>query len=168
MRNHLTLGLVAIVLMSVVGGCAPPPQKAEEAAAEEQVAVVHDVAADEAALEATTAEWEAAFNAAGGEAIAAIMTEDGMLSPPNAETVSGRQAIQEFWQGFIDIGITAALRLQEVSVSGDLAYKRGEYDLFDAEGEIIDTGKWLEIWTRSDGGWNMKHDMWNSNLPLPE
>jgi len=168
MRNHLTLGLVAIVLVSVVGGCAPPPQEAEEAAAEEQVAVVHDVAADETALEATSEVWISAFNAGDGAAIAAMMSADGMLLPPNAETVSGREAIQEFWQGFIDTGVTGALRVQEVWVSGDLAYKRGEYDLFDAEGEMFDTGKWLEVWSRAGDGWQLDRDIWNSNLPLPE
>jgi len=162
MVKKLFLIILAVSLVAV-GACAPKPEAVEEVVVEE--APQDDPSADEAALTAATAAWMAAFNADDAAAIAAMMAEDGMLLPPNAEPVSGREAIESFWQGFIETGADAALRLTQLIMDGDLAVKIGEYDLMDPEGEVFDTGKWMEVWTRVGDGWQMQRDIWNSNLP---
>jgi uncharacterized protein (TIGR02246 family) len=160
--KQISLIILAVSLV-VVGACAPKPEPVEEVVVEE--APQTDPAADEAVLTAATEAWMAAFNAGDAAAIAALMAEDGMLFPPNAEPVSGREAIESFWQGFIDTGANAGLRLTQVIMDGDLAVKIGEYDLMDPEGEVFDTGKWMEAWTRVGDSWQMQRDIWNSNLP---
>ncbi len=163
MVKQIFLIILAVSLVGI-GACAPKPEAVEEIVVEEVPQI--DPAADEATLRAATPAWMAAFNADDAAAIAATMTEDGMLLPPNAEPVSGREAIESFWRGFIDTGAEAALRLTQVTLDGDLGVKFGEYDLMDAEGEIFDTGKWMEVWTRVDGEWQLHRDIWNSNLPV--
>lgn len=166
MKNFFFVAMLAVVTIGAVA-CAPAEQPAEEPAAEPE-APQPDPAADEAALTAMTVAWEEAYNAGDGAAIAAIMTEDGMLLPPNSEPISGREAIGAFWQEFIDNTGGAALRQNQVIVDGDIAVKIGEYDVLGAEGEIVDTGKWMEVWTRTDDGWRSMRDIWNSNLPAAE
>lgn len=157
---------VAMLVLATVGvmACAPAEQPVEEPEAVPE-APQPDRAADEAELTAATVAWDAAYNAGDAAAIAAMMSDDGMLLPPNSEPVSGREAIEAFWQGFIDSSGGSALRLKQLIVDGDMAVKLGEYDVLDAEGEIVDTGKWMEVWTRTEDGWRMTRDIWNSNLP---
>ena len=52
--------------------------------------------------------------------VAALYTEQGQLLPPNADFMIGRQAIQAFWQGAMDMGIaTAKIEILEVEGHGD-------------------------------------------------
>ena len=46
-----------------------------------------------------------AYNRGDATAVAAHYTEGGRVLPPNAETVTGRQAIQAMWQGAMDMGV---------------------------------------------------------------
>ena len=162
MRGTAGVCLLAVVVGWMVG-CAPPP--AEE---EEVVVVEEDTQSAEEMLAETSDEWIAAFNAGDAVAIAEMMGEDGMLLPPNSEPVVGREAIAEFWQASIDTGITGSLDVTQIIAGEDLAVKIGEYDLFDGEGEMVDTGKWMEVWTRVGEEWELQRDIWNSNLPVAE
>lgn len=162
MRSTAGICLLAVVAGWMVG-CAPPP--AEE---EEVVVVEEDTQSAEEMLSETTDAWIAAFNAGDAVAIAEMMGEDGMLLPPNSEPVVGREAIAEFWQAVIDTGITGSLEMTQIIAGEDIAVKIGEYDLFDSEGEMVDTGKWMEVWTRVGEEWEFQRDIWNSNLPAAE
>ena len=164
--KRLALMFLCVVALVVAGACAPPP--AEEAEVMVEEAPMHDAVADEAELTAMSDAWIEAFNAGDGSAIAAMMTEDGVIMPPNSEAVVGREAIAAFWQAVIDTGVTAALDMTELAVDGDLGFKRGAYEFFNADGESVDTGKWLEIWTRVDHEWQLNRTIWNSDLPLAE
>ncbi len=75
---------------------------------------------DEERLKTTSQAWEDAFNARDATALAALYAPDGMLLPPNAEFVQGRESIEEFWAGFIE-SVTGELEIQEALVQGDLA-----------------------------------------------
>ena len=162
--NRLALIFLCAIVLVVAGACAPPPAEEAEVVVEE--APMHDAAADEAEIAAASDKWIEAFNAGDAVAIAAIMTEDGAIMPPNYEPVVGREAIAAFWQALLDTGITVNLDVTEVMVDGDLAFKRGVLELFGADGETVDIGKWLEIWVRVNHEWQLQRDIWNSDLPL--
>ena len=49
----------------------------------------------------------AAFSRGDAAACAACYTEQGQVLPPNSDVITGRQAIQTFWQGAMHTGITA-------------------------------------------------------------
>ncbi|MFQ5530587.1 MAG: DUF4440 domain-containing protein, partial [Gemmatimonadota bacterium] len=55
---------------------------------------------------------------------------------------------------------------QEVFVQGDLAYLLGTTNLLSVDGEVVDRGKYVEIWKRREGQWELYRDIWNGSLPL--
>ena len=126
------------------------------------------VAGEGDSLDGTTDAWIGAFNDGDAAAIAAMMTEDGMLLPPNSPPIEGREAIEGYWAAAIAGGLSGSLEEIESSVSGDLGYKVGTYELSGADGEVVDHGKWIEVWKKIDGEWLMHRDIYNSSVPLPE
>ena len=124
------------------------------------------------AIEDTDARFVEAYNRGDVASVAALYTDDAVLLPPNLETLRGRQAIQEFWNGARQMGVREVM-LQTVSVedSGHLAYEIGAYTLqIQPEGgeATTDKGKYMVIWKRqADGSWKLAVDIWNTNSPLP-
>lgn len=120
------------------------------------------------ALAAATQAWAEAFNNGDAAGVAAIMSADAQLMPPNGDFINGREAIQAFWQGFIDTGVKASLAETEVTVDGNMAYKVGTFRIIDPEGAEVDHGKFMELWRFMDGKWQFHRDIWNSSLPAPD
>lgn len=127
----------------------------------------HTTSAGYTALDAATRQWAEAFNRGDAATIAAMMSADAQLLPPNGDFVEGREAIQAFWQGFIDMGVKGTLEQLEIGVTGDMAYKTGKFQILDPEGNEVDHGKFLEVWRFMDGSWQFHRDIWNSSVPLP-
>lgn len=101
-------------------------------------------------------------------AMAALYTEDGQVLPPNSDAVSGRPAIQSFWQGAIQMGIKA-VRLETIEVEGhgSTANEVGKFTLQGEGGLVVDTGKYVVIWKQEAGQWKLHRDIWNSSRPAP-
>jgi len=111
----------------------------------------------------------ASFNQGDASGLAALYTENGQLLPPNGDFVTGRQAIQGFWQAVMDMGVKSAeLETVEVEGMGKTAYEVGEYKMFADGDQIIDTGKYVVIWKQVEGQWKLHRDIWNSSMPVPE
>ena len=90
------------------------------------------VAADDvrAAIEQTNAHIVEAFKAGDAAAIAGFYSEDAKMLPPDATEVAGREAIQQFWQSWLDDGLkNLTLEAIEVEADGDLAYEIGNFSL---------------------------------------
>ena len=101
-------------------------------------------------------------------AIRARYTDNPWLMAPNAETIKGKDAIQEAFQGFLDAGITGlALATNEVEAFGDTAVEMGEYGLSVGDA-VADQGKYIVVWKKQGGQWLIHRDIFNSNLPAPE
>jgi len=107
--------------------------------------------------------WQEAFDTGDAAQVANIYSRDGLLLPPNGEPVVGREAIRKFWADTIAGGIHIQTKLEELTEEGHLAYRRGSFDVTDGEGNIVDDGKYLEIWKKRDGHWWFEIDIWNSN-----
>ncbi len=140
--------LMTLVFVLLAAGCMQAPQT------------------DLEGLKAMRDVWQSAFDARDSAALAAIYAEDGALLPPNSESVIGRAAIEAFWGDFQASGIGAEINDTEVYAHGDDGYTVGAYTVTDADGAIIDEGKYVAIWRHVDGQWHMHRDIWNSNLPL--
>ena len=52
----------------------------------------------------------------------------------------------------------------EIKVVGNLGYKAGRYRTTAEDGSLIDRGKYIEIWSKIDGGWVIHRDIWNSSV----
>ena len=46
-----------------------------------------------------------AFGQKNAGALAKLYTKGGQLLPPGSEVIAGREAIQAFWQGALDLGL---------------------------------------------------------------
>jgi len=124
---------------------------------------VHD------AIAAVNKNFMAAFNRGDAAGVAALYTEDGQVLPPNSDFVTGRQAIQTFWQGLMDMGIKSAkLEIVEVEGCGNTAYEISKYTLQGEEGQVLDAGKYIVIWKQEDGKWKLHRDIFNTSTPAPE
>jgi uncharacterized protein (TIGR02246 family) len=101
-------------------------------------------------------------------ALAKLYTRGGQLLPPTSELVTGRDAIQAFWQGALDMGLAQA-RLETVEVEGhrDTAIEVGKYTLLAADGQVADAGKYIVIWKIEGRSWKLHRDIWNNSLPNP-
>ncbi|MGD8727334.1 MAG: SgcJ/EcaC family oxidoreductase [Gemmatimonadales bacterium] len=116
-----------------------------------------------AAVNKTFMECFAEGDAAG---IAALYTDDGQVAPPNADVLTGKDAVQGFWQMVIDLGLkNATLTTAELDVLGDTAIEQGFFQLGDGAGNVADRGKFLVVWKQQDGTWKLHRDIWNSSRP---
>jgi uncharacterized protein (TIGR02246 family) len=117
------------------------------------------IAAANQSLMATFARGDAA-------GVAAHYTANGQLLPPNSDAVGGRQAIQAFWQGAMDMGIKSVnLEIAEAEGHGETAHEVGRYTLQAEGGQVLDQGKYVVIWKREGGQWKLHRDIWNSSRP---
>ena len=107
----------------------------------------------------------AAYAAHDSAKLAALYAPNAAAFPPGAARADGREAIRKVWQSYMDAGVTnVTLRTVEVEARGDLAYESGEYAL-DAPGKDgklgHSTGKYVVVWKRGKGGWQLYRDIWN-------
>ena len=107
-----------------------------------------------------------AFKRGDAAGLAALYTESGQVLPPNAGFVTGRQAIQGFWQAIFDMGIKdAKLEIIEAEMHGDTVMEVSKFKLLDGKGKILDEGKYVVIWKQDTGQWKLHRDIFNSSLP---
>ncbi len=118
------------------------------------------------AIETSNQQFMETFRRGDAAGMAALYTEDGQALPPNGAIATGRQAIQQIWQGAFDAGLKDA-RLESVEVDdhGDTAIEIGRYTLFAGENQTADEGKYIVIWKRQGGTWRLHRDIWNSSRP---
>ena len=113
----------------------------------------------------------AAFNRGDAAGVAAYYTEGARFLPPNAETMTGRDAIQAAWQFNMDNGVKKAdLEIVELIPMGEkTACDVGKYKLW-IEPEpgvtVEDVGKYVVIWKHDGESWKLDIDIFNTSLPL--
>ncbi len=110
----------------------------------------------------------AAFSQKNAEALAKLYAKGGQLLPPGSEAVVGRESIQAFWQGVMDMGLVE-VKLDTVEVEGhrETAIEMGKYTLLAAGGQVADAGKYLVVWKLEGRSWKLHRDIWNSSQPSP-
>ena len=100
--------------------------------------------------------------------VVAQYTEDAQVLPPNADFASGKQEIQNLFQGFIDSGVKGMnLESIEIEGMGDTAFEIGKYTILGEGDQVLDNGKYIVIWKKVGEEWKLHRDIFNSNMPLP-
>jgi ketosteroid isomerase-like protein len=121
----------------------------------------------DAIIAGRNAAFAEAFASGDGTAVAAMYADAAVVMPDGAGPVQGREAIAQFWQGFIDSGAARAeLTTDETISAGSTAIsERGRFRVFDAAGASIGEGKYVVVWTLEDGEWMLRWDIWNADAP---
>jgi ketosteroid isomerase-like protein len=97
--------------------------------------------------------------------VGSLYTFNGQLFPPHSDMVSGRLAIERFWQSAFEAGITGATRTSlEVQGKGDTVYEMGQYTLMGEGDTVRDTGKYMVIWHYERGQWKRHRDIWTTGI----
>ena len=114
----------------------------------------------QAAIREVSRQWEAALVAGDpAGAVESVFTPDALRMPSGEPAVRGRQAIVEALGGSIPLA-EARFDLVDIEVEGGLAYASGTYRVLPPEGEAL-SGKFLEVWKRTDEGWRIHRVMWD-------
>ena len=116
-------------------------------------------------IRALTDNFEATFSIGDVTKIAGFYTENGMLLPSGFDFVRGKQDIKEFWQSAIDMGIKyIKIGIIEVEHHDDTTIEMSNYTLSGSDRQVIDAGKGIVIWKKTNNAWKMHRDIWNSSL----
>ena len=117
---------------------------------------------------------ETAFNASDAAALASLYSETAILMPPNEPVVSGRRAIQAwFEQALPRVGQVGIVPIQAI-VAGDHAFQVGTFTTSSKAGGMsstadvpgaIRTGKYVILLTSSGGHWTIQYDIWSLDQP---
>ncbi len=116
-------------------------------------------------IESANKAFTAAFKRGDGAAMANLYTREGQLLPANSDVVRGTEAIREFWQRVVGMGLKdASLETIEVEAHGDTAIEVGRYRLL-ADAGVADQGKYLVVWKNEGGTWKLHRDIWTTSQP---
>ena len=108
--------------------------------------------------------WTSAYNRHDRAALGAVYTNDARLMMHGAATVSGREAIEEFWAGdFEDSDPLTLLKVTNTVTGSDMLLIHGDYEVVSRnDGRELGGGRFAHLWTRSNRGeWRLDRDLWN-------
>jgi len=170
MKSKISIYFIVFFMAVFMISCQGNQEQAEQPEQMEQPEPTMDLAAVRQAIEANNLKFGEAIRMGDVALLAALYTEDASLMPPNSEIITGREAIQAFWSGGLQMGIKdAVLTTVDVLGMGDLVCEIGQYKLtIQPEGQdaMEDNGKYVVIWKKAeDGSWQLHIDIWNTSMP---
>ena len=102
-----------------------------------------------------------AYNAGDEKAVAGFYTEDGVLLPPHAAALVGREAIGNHYASAFAAGVNnLRIDIKEIRGHGPArAVEIGETAV-ELNGQTIQ-GRYLHVWTLAGGQWFLSRDMYH-------
>ena len=99
-------------------------------------------------------------------AIVNFFTQDARVLAPNADAVIGLPAITVLVSQCQKFGIKE-FREETTALYGNDEYliNEGTYVIRYGKDNIIEKGKYLNVWKKVDGDWKIFSNMWNTNQP---
>jgi ketosteroid isomerase-like protein len=99
-------------------------------------------------IERCNRDFMAGFHQKDAAIVSSQYADDAQLMPPNCDIITGKEAIAEFWQTSVDMGVVKDARVQiiDLEVFEDTAIDIGTYTLQSAMGQMLDTGTYVLIW----------------------
>ncbi len=100
--------------------------------------------------------------------LARFFTLDAKSMGPNEPAHEGRAKIEAVYAGYIAEGATE-LSLTTTGVWGtnEMLAEEGLYAFATKAGKELDRGKYIVLWKKVGGEWQLFRDCYNSDLPLP-
>jgi uncharacterized protein (TIGR02246 family) len=163
--------LSAAVVLTV--GCTNPASSTADTgmAAAANTAPAFDKAAAEHEMRAGDSAYFAAVKAKNADAIAATYSMNAVSMPAGSPPVKGRDAIKKFNEEFLKLPkleMTGETEDIDFSDDGTMAYATGKYKATwaDAKGKTItDEGKYLNVFKKVGGKWELVVDAFSGNAP---
>lgn len=99
------------------------------------------------------------------DALANAYCKEGVILPPGADIIKGREKIKQRWK--LPDGISVLyhkITPVEISVNGNWAYDIGYYEGTNIKrnGEEVNfKGKYVIVWKKEEGDWKIYADAWN-------
>ena len=109
------------------------------------------------------------------DSFALTYVADGVMMPPNAPAVTGREAIATAMGEMIRSvpgGFRLTRRLDNLSVNGPIAVERGSYVFAmpnprRGQPDMTTNGKYLIHWHKVGDQWLVAEGSWSENAPMP-
>lgn len=121
-------------------------------------------AATRRAIDDANRRWMEAFNRGDFAAVGALYTADARVMAPGAETATGPAGAQAVFDGASKAGVKSAkLETVELYAGGQTTTELGRYTMMGADGQVLDTGRFIVVWKREGNAWKIHRDMWNSD-----
>ena len=93
-------------------------------------------------------------------------TKDCWIMPPNAPALCGEEApLDLFREAYYTKGVRNGrfITTDIVGDAGEFVTEVGFFQLFDAGNNMIDNGKFLVLWKKTQAGWKMFRDSFSSD-----
>jgi len=118
-------------------------------------------------IEAAVQRFVMLANTGSLEAFADLYTEDALIMMPGMAAVDGRDGAVIFGERIRSRRpARLVLATQEVEGVGDGAWERGTSEWVQPDGQVVDRGKYIVIWKRTESGWKLHRDIMNSDVRL--
>ena len=95
-----------------------------------------------------------------------LYTNDACLLPPNAPAICGREALAKDFKDTYAAGTVKSGKFTTLNIYGDghqYVTEEGLWQVYGADGKLIDEGKFLKLWKKTKEGWKMFRDSFNSD-----
>ena len=97
------------------------------------------------------------------ECVVMYYTENAVFIGPNMKPLVGRDEIKA---GMVADGTTLlTLQTDEIEVFGNTANELGTFTTSTKDSELLDTGSYIFVWKKTNDGWKIHWEIFNSNLP---
>jgi uncharacterized protein (TIGR02246 family) len=118
-------------------------------------------------VEAANTEWNKALNSGNVSGLAALYSENAILSPGNGQTLVGRAEIETIFKGFVDGGVhNHTLEIVEVGGSDNMIFQVAKWKAQGAEvnGEKPSFGGIMTsvFELTAEGNWLARSHIWNA------
>jgi len=133
-----------------------------------------DLASEEAALRARSAELVAHEGRKDADQAITYWAEDAFAQPPGAPAAQGKAAVRALYGQFFGEpsfkGIEGTPTRFVLAASGDLAYEYGvnRMTFTTPSGDMVDVGKYVVLWRKVNGTWMVAGLAFSSDAPPPD
>ena len=117
------------------------------------------------AIQKLNAEWVTAFNKGDATHLVEMYAPDAYVLPPGAEMAKGHKAIEALWRGAVKQFGDAKLTTVDVQSLGPGAAREIGTFSFKTKAQPPEqvTGKYVVVWRKMGGQWQLATDIWNTN-----
>jgi ketosteroid isomerase-like protein len=122
-----------------------------------------DLAAARRSIEELEERFMDAHVAGDSATVDALFTRDAVSYPPGAPAAIGAAAINDLTLEYIRFGIKAARNtITHCFGNEDFVVVHGTYTMTYGPDDVVEHGKYLNVWKGVDGTWKLHVNIWNS------